>query len=317
MRTPLDVLRVLEPFPLGTPAERLERLQRRLFSETGIVTGTVHHAQSWVRNRKVSQMRRRVAERLSFTPDEARQVATLRDRWIAPFVLRDEALMRDVLGYGQWFQREFDRVTIEECEEARAGQQNTFFHNVYEGRPGDPFRRLALHPELLHVVSGYFGEVPVLQDIELNLSPADRRGKPYVGSQRWHRDIDQPSKLKLFVLIHDVGPEHGPTLVLPREQSKLWMHPNFPGTFSDDEARRAGIDLDTKRTFTGKAGDMLLVDTGRLVHCGSRDPEITRFLLIITYGPPRSRLTAANERRCLRAPHLARENQAIGRLLGA
>jgi hypothetical protein len=308
-------LRVLEPFASGSPSERLQRLQRRLFSETGIVTGTLHHAASWVRNRRMSEMRRRMASTLRLTPEETRQVHALRERLCGDFVCRDAGLVQQVLAYGRRFREEFGDVTIEDVEEARAGQQNTFFHNVYEGQPGDPFRRLALHPELLRVVSGYFGEVPVLQDIELNLSPADTRGKPWVGSQRWHRDIDQPSKVKLFVLMHDVTLDHGPTLVLPRAQSRLSQHPNFPGTFSDEEARRAGIDLDGARVFTGRAGDMLLVDTGRLVHCGSRDPKHTRFLLIITYGPPRSRLTAHNERRCLRAPHLVRENQAIPRRL--
>lgn len=312
MRT---ALQWLEPVAIGTPTERLERLRRRLFSETGVVTGSLHHAASWVRNRRSSTLRRRVAQGLQLQPHELHHVAQLRDQRQASFSLRDPRLLDDVLRYGRHFQREFGEVGIEEVEEARAGQQNTFFHNVYEGEPGDPFRRLALNLELLRVVSGYFGEVPVLQDIELNLSPADERGKPLVGSQRWHRDIDQASKLKVFVLLHDVSEDHGPTMVLPRCQSRLSLHPNFPGTFSDTEARRAGIDLSKRSVLMGKAGDMFIVDTGRLTHCGSRHVKTTRFLLIITYGPPRSRLSAPNERRCLRAPHLARANQRIRQLV--
>jgi hypothetical protein len=309
------MLGLVEPLRTGSIRQRASRTWRRLFAETGIVRGASNELASALRNVKETRARCSVAEDLNLSSSEVHDLSLLRRDLMLSWQLDDARLCSDVIEYAAELQQRFAQITFEHLLAERS-HHNYFFCNVYEGRADDPFRRLALHPRLLRLTTAYFGQMPVLQDIEYNYSPPQEVAPAaWSGSQLWHVDHDQRRKLKVFVNTHDMTPAHGPTLVLDRCRSALRYRPNFPRCFSDDEARAVGVDPTMHRMLIGKAGSMHIVDTARLVHCGSRVVKQRRFLLVLTYGPTQSRLSAANEARCLRASHLTAENTAMWRRL--
>jgi hypothetical protein len=306
---------LIEPLSSEGLPRRARRTWTRWFAQTGLLRGAANEAVSALRSPVATAARRRAARRLVLDPDEARLLAELRRDRILGIEIEDASLRADVLAYAAELQELVREITIDDLRELQGGH-NYFFRNIYEGAPGDPFRQLALSPRIVRLAAAYLGELPILQDVEYNYSPAHvpLEGE-WSGSQLWHVDHDQARRLKVFVNTHDMTYEHGPTLVLDRSRSILRLRPNFPGCFDDDEARAVGIDPVAHRALLGPAGTMHLVDTSRLVHCGSRAVHTRRFLLVLTYGPSRSRLSPSNDRRCLGGAHLAEENRKLWRCI--
>lgn len=289
--------------------KRGRKLKTRYFSEVGLARGSWHLLRSTIRHRKRDALRRHWADTIS-SLDTIEPARILRKQGFAKLRHQDTDLTREVLDFARTLQAEFSQTSIEEVKEAKQGQPNPFFYNIYEGKNGDPFRRFATSRYIVEIASRYFGEVPILQDIEYHISPVNDPSQ-YSGSQNWHKDIDQPSKLKLFFNTHAMTLAHGPTFVFGRKYQALRYAPNYPMTFSDEEARAAGINLADAIPLTGETGTFHFVDTGELLHCGSRKVERERFLLVMTFGPRRSRLAKENERRCITPTYFAQENAAI------
>jgi hypothetical protein len=300
---------------VALPAQlRARRTWKRLFAETGVVRGTGHELASTLRQVNRIAESRRAVRRVRWTREEREDLALLERDWMLRGEIAPDELRGAVLELAASLQKGCASVGIEQVRAVQGGH-NHFFCNVYGGETGDAFRRLATSPALVRRVAGYLGEVPQLQDIEYNFSPAYvPDSSRWSGSQLWHVDHDQSRRIKVFVNTHDMRSEHGPTLVLDRARSRLALRPNFPGCFRDEEARGVGVDPSCHRELTGAAGTLHLVDTARLVHCGSRAVHTPRFLLVLTYGPLRSRLSSENERRCLAGAHLAAERRQIEEL---
>src|SRR6185369_1074284 len=77
-----------------------------------------------------------------------------------------------------------------------------------------PYVQFALQPAVQEILTGTFGQVPVLNYVLLTLSkPSDA---PLSYSQLWHRDHDDVRVIKLFVYLSDVTSEDdGPFTFLP------------------------------------------------------------------------------------------------------
>lgn len=290
---------------------RLRHAFRQSLKETGLLKGTYHELSSVVRHRDDIRLRRARSKRIVLSEAEQRDLEVLRRELILVKDM-DPTLATDVLAFAEDLQGTMRGVTVDDLRKVQGGHHNYFFRNIYRGTPGDPFRRLALSERIVRLAASYLREMPVLQDIEYNFSPVHRpTANQWSGSQLWHVDHDQSTRLKVFVTTHKMLLENGPPLVLDRVRSSLRYRPNYPGCFNDQEARRMGMDTNMYRPLIGPPGRMFFVDTSRLVHCGSRVVAKDRFLLVLTYGPRRSRLSAENERQCHNGARFAEVNEEL------
>jgi hypothetical protein len=84
-----------------------------------------------------------------------------------------------------------------------------------------PEMQLATSEAMLKSVAQYLGQLPMLLDISasISLSDPDRPGAALSGSQMFHRDMDDISSVKVWILCSDVKSENGPTVLLPTKLS--------------------------------------------------------------------------------------------------
>lgn len=148
--------------------------------------------------------------------------------------------------------------------------------NKDDYEPSTPFMQYALDEGTLEVIGRYLGCVPYLQSIELiNSRPST---KPLNKTHFFHRDIVDRRIVKVFTYITDVDETCGPLTVMPLPvmNSAPWTVRHMLGFFTD-EVLKDRIDLNKAVTFTGKAGSVMMADTKRLLHMGSRcrNPRLT------------------------------------------
>lgn len=149
-----------------------------------------------------------------------------------------------------------------------------------------PFH-LATSPGVVSAVSRYLDGAPVLWGISAIHSPPGSaiKAASLNGSQYWHRDGDDTSNVKLWVLCSDVEPENGPTVCLPRKLSDR---------IATDIGYKQGEKVLDDKVFepytsdmfslTGKSGDVFATDTSRCFHMGSRtSQDHGRLVLMLHY----------------------------------
>ena len=147
--------------------------------------------------------------------------------------------------------------------------------------------RYGLSNELLSLVARYMGQVPVMPYIfiwrSLPTGEAPRRG-----SQLWHLDHSDTQQVKAFVFMEDITADNGPLCLIPAPLSQRlrgqlrynWL--NRRRIADADMYRLLDPDKDVVE-ITGRKGTVVLVDTSRCFHYGSRLQEGMRHVLLYRY----------------------------------
>jgi hypothetical protein len=145
--------------------------------------------------------------------------------------------------------------------------------------------RLAMHPEVLRVVSKYIGAVPLLYRINVLYSPNNEVVEQ--SSQFYHLDPEDVIMSKLFIFVEDVDSATGPTTLLPADRSMELRHAITyrKGRVPDDVIERLG-GAENLVEATGPAGTMAFLDTCRCFHMGSRKASKPRYTVMIQYQTP-------------------------------
>jgi hypothetical protein len=159
-------------------------------------------------------------------------------------------------------------------EPSRAGSKSSYLTKLAARsfEVGDPFVKVALHPNVLEVVNGYLRMRSTLRALELWLTHPTP-DEP-VQTQLWHRDADDVMNVKLFVYFTDVTDGAGPFTYAPG------THPLGDRRVSPqhDDHRRSTDEQMARvlspagwRALSGEPGTIVFADT-----CGyhkQRKPE--------------------------------------------
>jgi len=135
------------------------------------------------------------------------------------------------------------------------------------------------------MASQYLGEIPLLVEIKVLISPAIE-STDYSGSQMWHSDFDDDSNLKIFHFLKDVDMETGPLQALDKASSQRIFRERGYVWGADVSHDDGLVDEQDSRieVFTGEAGDTVLIDTANCLHRGSRSNSKVRYILYATYN---------------------------------
>jgi hypothetical protein len=137
--------------------------------------------------------------------------------------------------------------------------------------PTGTYVQLALHPQIKGVVDGYFRVRTRVADVNVwrNLVTDE----PASSSQLWHRDIpDDRYVVKVFLYLEDVDEGGGPFSYVPRTHLKgsrgqltataVDAPQDTLAARVDDDGMAQAVPRDQWVVGTGKAGTIMLADTG-------------------------------------------------------
>jgi hypothetical protein len=145
------------------------------------------------------------------------------------------------------------------------------------------FARIALHPRVLEVASGYLGMHGLLRAIELWLTwPTEGAATE---TQLWHRDGDDVMNVKFYVFFTDVTPAAGPFCYAPRTQpggpNRTLPERDEKGRATDEQMRPIVPD-DDWQLGTGPRGTVMFADTSGF-HKQQKPTGDERLMLMVQY----------------------------------
>ncbi len=139
--------------------------------------------------------------------------------------------------------------------------------------------QFALNPKLVAAAAAYLGETPALASVQIYCTTTR---ETLEGNNLFHFDKDKRT-VKFWMAITDINEESGPFTFFPAEQSKrIRKNVGYFGRLND-EAVYTAVPKEQQIEFKGPAGSMLLVDTCRCAHFGSRTRRGPRIMLLIEY----------------------------------
>ena len=143
---------------------------------------------------------------------------------------------------------------------------------------------LLTHPDLISATSKYLSEVPILAGFTIWHSPKGIKNP--TSSQLFHLDHESNRQLKLFVYLHNMTEAHGPMNIIELEKSselikKYKISHSKRLNFGNIETEL----LEKSVPMTGQKGDVLLVDTSRLIHMGARNEKSDRNIFLCQFLP--------------------------------
>ena len=159
-------------------------------------------------------------------------------------------------------------------------------HKIFPISLDSSIHALARNPEIVRVVGKYLGYVPILTYVSLWYSPAEDAEIAPRGSQFFHLDNEDYRQIKLFVPLHDLRLEHGPTTYLDCTTSQELWHLN-QREMSENNIRidYAKVPVDKTVQTTAPKGSIIMLDTSMCLHCGGKCQK-DRFLLVFQYLTP-------------------------------
>lgn len=154
--------------------------------------------------------------------------------------------------------------------------------NIYNLQQIPGLTELALSTPLLETASSYLAEVPILASVNIYASlPNDTME----GSQLYHIDKGDFRQVKFIFAISDVTEDHGPFTFVPADKTvrvKEKLGEAFYGRVEDKTIYDLfGADISIK--MLGPSGSLIIIDTGRCLHYGSRHIKKPRCVLEIQY----------------------------------
>lgn len=145
--------------------------------------------------------------------------------------------------------------------------------------------------EYLKLVPSLSATVPPGVRLTESFTEPGEVGGPYKTSQLYHIDIHATPMIYVIVLVRDTGPDHGPFHYIGAGASRRLAQAighgkrGRPFRVTDERVHRH-VKKDEVRVFTGKAGDVLFIDSTRCFHMGSRDATTPRYQVMFTLTPP-------------------------------
>lgn len=299
--------------PLIATKNLLRDTYFKYFSEVGYLRRDLHWQSSHRLGLEEIRQREALAQAITLNEFGKSTLALLNQQGYAKLRISDIPGLPNPVDYMAELVKNFGEPSHEEIMKQRSNKSKTYWTNIWQRPTGhfDPLQEFAMHPGVTSIIAKYLGQIPVLQEMAFYYSPpASAPTTQLVGSQGWHLDNEQRTKLKIFISPFEMTPDNGPTTFLPLGDSDQRLYKNYPGYFDDSQARQFGLNLANKKSMTATPGEFHLADTSRLFHYGSRDVKQARWLLIITYGPIECNLAEKNWRRIMHPAHACPEENA-------
>jgi len=163
-----------------------------------------------------------------------------------------------------------------------------FFDNLYSFIPDDNISNFSLNISFVKIVAKYLKTVPIINNIQL-IKSEKTDDQEFYSSMNWHLDNHHRKLIKIIYLPYDLKFEDGPTCFLDKNTTKQILNKNSyfsaPRYFTDRELKNVMDDYKKKIiSFSGKSGDILIIDTSKCLHMGSRCNK-KRYQLFLTYTP--------------------------------
>ena len=166
------------------------------------------------------------------------------------------------------FQKMHNNVDWEKIEKVTP---KSFLHQYYLNPKNDKdLQELIFSDEILGRVTNYLGEIPILSSAALWNSP----NKKFIGgSQFFHIDGEGLNQIRVLLPLKDIKNENGPFTCVELEKSQETLRRLFKNNSISTRSDRI-IDKEIPKKywkeFTGKLGDIQMVDTNSCYHFGSR-----------------------------------------------
>tara|TARA_B100000795_G_scaffold269306_1_gene258302 strand:- start:2215 stop:3162 length:948 start_codon:yes stop_codon:yes gene_type:complete len=141
----------------------------------------------------------------------------------------------------------------------------------------------ALSDELLSIVSKYLVSQPILMSMKLMKSVRTEGDK--TSSQLFHCDYDDTKQVAVFLNIKDVTLKNGPLTLVPADVSEKFKndHGYQYGKYGHLPSSHV-IELNqNKEEIIGPKGQVLLLDTSNVFHCGSIVEQGERYIFYLQY----------------------------------
>ena len=153
----------------------------------------------------------------------------------------------------------------------------------------DAIREFLTSDALIAVACDYLGTYPKITAVNL-LESRPREGGPQ-GSQNYHLDNIAPRVVRLVLHVSDVQEKNGPFTYFPAAESeRLEREVGYRRRFDYGEISPEELEAVegavTPHRAIGESGAVLLVDTCRCLHFGSRVKRGLRHVLMATYAAP-------------------------------
>jgi hypothetical protein len=181
-------------------------------------------------------------------------------------------------------------------------EHKPFFFSMYQ--EGDieknpAFLDFALSSEVMATVAHQIGTVPILARSTppgvrlMESNEAFNRNPPgtLVESQFYHLDLHDRPVVYVIVLLKDTTTESGPWHFLPASSSTrarrlLGYQARGAPYRVTDERMYSVVDPSEVITFTGKAGDVLFIESSSCFHFGSRNSVNPRYQMMYAFTTP-------------------------------
>jgi hypothetical protein len=147
--------------------------------------------------------------------------------------------------------------------------------------------RFGLQNQFIGPICRHLGLLPILSGVRLLYSP--NADGPLKAAQLVHRDPEGGKQVKLFMAVRRVAQENGPFTFLPARPSLRCMRTAgelFRGNRTADKHVSRHTAASEWVRHVGDPGDVLLIDTSRCFHYGSRPAPQPRFLLYYSFHDP-------------------------------
>jgi len=186
--------------------------------------------------------------------------------------------------------------------EAQAGQLKWVFRVerkelgpvIVDVEPYAALLRFLAQPALFDLASSVVGEAPVLGNVGVWYTPVT---DAVTGGAEIHRDVNDPNRMHLIVLLRPVQPDGGPFSYFgPQVSRRVTAALQYQSGPLEDRVFEAASGGASPSQFTGAAGDVLAFDPYTCFHYGARCWGQDRLILIASYI---SRFAAQEERRAL------------------
>ncbi len=131
--------------------------------------------------------------------------------------------------------------------------------------------QFAINEDLIIAITNYLNEIPILRNIDI-LYSTYTPSKKYQGSQLFHCDWEDERQIKLFVFSNNIGINDGPiNLINAKKSQEIKRKINYKySNRVQDQLINKFSKPDDIHELSGPLGTILLCDTSRCFHFGSR-----------------------------------------------
>ncbi len=182
-----------------------------------------------------------------------------------------------------------DQKNLQQNRSSKSYLQHVLRRDDFESN--SPVMTLAFNKEVVGLVANFLNDFPVIADIALLYSPpsSQKNSSGFTGSQLFHMDADDTRLCKLWFILEDVSLNDGPTVVVPKTQSKVIakkLKYRKGGRIKEDSLVTNKLPREQIITITGEKNSVIFIDTANCFHYGSRvgDTSNGRFMLMISYS---------------------------------